>query len=66
MHLRDEELLNSTKTRLRDKRKFKRVVEELTGVLKSDKMDGNEADLSALWDIRFSLNKEGSKKQRKE
>ena len=64
--LRDEEVLNSTKTKLRDKRRFKRVVEELTGLLKSDKMDANEADLSALWDIRFSLNKEGSKKQRKE
>ena len=57
VHLRKEEELDSVHTSIRDKRKMKRIIEELTKILKKEKEEETEICMNALWDMRMSLNK---------
>jgi hypothetical protein len=62
----DESLgLNATKTRVKEGGKLRAVLEELGGWLRGLQR-GTEADLGSLHDLRFSLNREGTRRHRKE
>ena len=58
--------LNLTKTRVRDRITWSLLVQELTAWLYKSSEKSKEVDLSGLHDTRFSLNRDGNKKYKRE